>query len=53
MPPFYFPGYFEDEGLMNYLPRLASNMILSISASQVARITGVSHQHLAKDRFLN
>jgi hypothetical protein len=28
---------------MKYLPRLASNHILLISSSQVARITGVSH----------
>jgi hypothetical protein len=31
----------------NYLPGLASNCDLPISASQVARIIGVSHQHLA------
>jgi hypothetical protein len=31
-------------GLKNYLPRLALTEILLISASQVGRITGVSHQ---------
>jgi hypothetical protein len=39
-------GYFADGDLENYLPGLASIIaILLISASQVARITGVSHQH--------
>jgi hypothetical protein len=33
----------EMQGLLNYLPRLASNLCSSMSASQVARITGVSH----------
>jgi hypothetical protein len=37
----------EMGGLKNYLPRLASTMILLISASQVARIIGVSHCCLA------
>jgi hypothetical protein len=43
-------GYFGDGGLMNYLPRLASTYHppdLLISASQVAKITDVSHQCLA------
>jgi hypothetical protein len=37
-------------GLVNYLPGLTLNLdpILPISASQVARIIGVSHQHPAK-----
>jgi hypothetical protein len=33
---------------MNYLPRLALNHNLLISASQVARIIGVSHWHPAR-----
>jgi hypothetical protein len=33
--------------LKDYLPGLASNLILPISTSQVARIIGMSHQHLA------
>jgi hypothetical protein len=33
-------------GLINYLPRLVSNCYPP-TVSQVARITGVSHQHLA------
>jgi hypothetical protein len=46
-PPSPFcSGYFWRWGLENYLPRLANNLpvILQISASQVARIVGVSHQ---------
>jgi hypothetical protein len=41
-------GYLEmgREGLSNYLPELGSEN-LSISASQVARITGMSHQYSA------
>jgi hypothetical protein len=31
---------------MNYLPMLPQTLILPISASQVARIARVSHQHL-------
>jgi hypothetical protein len=34
-------------GLMNYLPRLASNCDPPISVSQVPRITSVRHQHLS------
>jgi hypothetical protein len=33
--------------LTNYLPGLPQTAILPISASQVARIIGISHQHLA------
>jgi hypothetical protein len=41
-------GYFADGDLENYLPGLASIIaILLISASQVARITGMSHRCLA------
>jgi hypothetical protein len=36
--PFSY-DYFGDGGLMNYLPRLSSTMILPILASQVARVT--------------
>jgi hypothetical protein len=36
---------FSKNGIMNYLPRLASNLDPPISASWVARIIGVSHQH--------
>jgi hypothetical protein len=36
-------GYFGDGGLANYLPGVALNCDLLISAFQVARITGVSH----------
>jgi hypothetical protein len=36
----------EVEGLANYLPRLASALVLLISASHIARITGLSHQLL-------
>jgi hypothetical protein len=43
----YGSGYFGDGDLTNYLPRLASNWILLISSSQVARIIGMSHQCLA------
>jgi hypothetical protein len=39
-------GYFGDGVLQT--PRWPQTAILPISASQVARITGVSHQHLAK-----
>jgi hypothetical protein len=37
---------FSRWGLANYLPRLLRTAIFQISASQVARITGVSHQYL-------
>jgi hypothetical protein len=40
---FYY-GYFWRWGLVNYLPGLALHLDPPISASQVARITGVSHQ---------
>jgi hypothetical protein len=40
-------GYFGDEGPANYLPGLASNRNPPNLSFQVARITGVSHQHLA------
>jgi hypothetical protein len=39
----FWSDYFGDRGLMNYFPRLALNLLLPISASKVARITGVSH----------
>jgi hypothetical protein len=44
-------GYFGDGGLVNSLPLMATQTpFSSISASQVIRITGVSHQHwLPKD----
>jgi hypothetical protein len=38
--------------LANYMPRLALNLILLISASRVARITDVSYQCLARDTNL-
>jgi hypothetical protein len=38
-------------GLVIFLPGLASNQILLISTFQVARITGVSHGHLAHFEF--
>jgi hypothetical protein len=44
-------GYFGDGNFANYISGLALNCDLPISASQVARITGVSHWHLAKDSF--
>jgi hypothetical protein len=40
------------KGLSNYLPRLALNGDPLDLASRVARIIGVSHQHLAKRLFL-
>jgi hypothetical protein len=44
LPALFCVGYFQDK----VLPRLALNWaVLLISASQVTRITGVSHQHLA------
>jgi hypothetical protein len=47
-------GYFwEMGGLMNYLLGLALSLDPLISASQVARITGVSHQHPASLSHLN
>jgi hypothetical protein len=45
--PFLMKIFFQDRVLQNYLPGLASNCILLISASLVARITGVSHQRSA------
>jgi hypothetical protein len=39
--------FFLEKGLVNYLPRLASTMILLISVSHIARITGMNHRHLA------
>jgi hypothetical protein len=36
-------GYSDEKGVVNYLPRLSSNGDLPILASQVARITDVSH----------
>jgi hypothetical protein len=41
----FWSGYFGDGGLTNYL--------LPISASQVAKITGVNHQCQAIDLFLS
>jgi hypothetical protein len=43
--PFCCGYFFGDGGLMNYFQIL----ILLISPSYVARITGVSHEHLAKN----
>jgi hypothetical protein len=40
-------GYFGDGGLWNYLPGLASNHDPPDLTSQVCRIIGVSHWHLA------
>jgi hypothetical protein len=40
-------GYFEDEVSQTICLCWPWNTILPISTSQVARITGVSHQHLA------
>jgi hypothetical protein len=39
--------YFGDGGLKTYLPGLASNHTLPISASQEARITDMNHRYLA------
>jgi hypothetical protein len=36
---------------MNYLPGWPQTVILPISASQVARTTGVNHWHLARSEF--
>jgi hypothetical protein len=47
---FFVFSFFLIKGLANYLPGRALNHNPLISASWVARITGVSHQHLA--RFL-
>jgi hypothetical protein len=45
-----FPsGYFLDGVSLGW----PGNMILPISASQVSRISGVSHQHLAYARILD
>jgi hypothetical protein len=41
--------YFGDRDLMNYLP--SWSQILPISASQVARIIGMNHQHLVINNF--
>jgi hypothetical protein len=38
---------FSRQGLANYLPQLASNTILLITASQVGKIRGMSHRHPA------
>jgi hypothetical protein len=40
-------GYFGDEVLPTNFPGWSRTSILEISASQVARITGVSHPYLA------
>jgi hypothetical protein len=48
--PFFFffvMGFFKI-GSVNYLPKLPFNVILLISASSVAGITGVSHWHPAE-----
>jgi hypothetical protein len=42
--PFFVKGFFQDR----FLPRLGSNCDHPISASWVAKITGISHLHLAK-----
>jgi hypothetical protein len=49
--PFFVMIVFKNRVLMNYLPGLASNTILLISASCVARIRGVSHQYLTVNHF--
>jgi hypothetical protein len=41
--PFVAKGFFQDRVSQNYLSWLPSNCILLISASWVARITGMSH----------
>jgi hypothetical protein len=41
--PFCSDYFGDGGGLMNYLPGLARTMIFTISASEVARITGVNH----------
>jgi hypothetical protein len=38
---------------MNYLPDWPQTMVLLISASQVMRITGMSHRSLATDLLLS
>jgi hypothetical protein len=44
MPPVHFcSGYFGDGGLKNYLLDWPKTAIFPISASQVARIIGMSH----------
>jgi hypothetical protein len=48
-----FLWLFWRQGLANYLPGLALNVILLISASQVMRITGMSHQHLASSHLFS
>jgi hypothetical protein len=44
-------GSFWRHGLVNYLPRLAWITILLISASQVTRMTSVSHHHPEQQRI--
>jgi hypothetical protein len=46
----FCPGYFGNGGLMNYLPSLA--LILLTSASEVARIAGMSHQPILLNLFM-
>jgi hypothetical protein len=43
----FFVGYFQDRVLWTLSPGCIWTVILLISASRVAKITGVSHQRLA------
>jgi hypothetical protein len=45
-------GYFGDGFSQTICPGWPGTSILPISSSQVARITGMSHQHLALPGFL-
>jgi hypothetical protein len=45
---FFCSGYFRDGVSQVICPGWPWTMILQTSASQIARITGVSHKHLAK-----
>jgi hypothetical protein len=47
----FFSGYFGDGGLTKYLPRMTEPQIHLISASQVARIIGVSQSTWLENLF--
>jgi hypothetical protein len=49
--PIFCEGFFQGRVSQNYLPGLLWTVILLICASWVARITGMSHWHLAHNFF--
>jgi hypothetical protein len=51
LPVYFCSGYFGDGLLRTVCPGCPKTTILLISASQVARITGMSHQHPATHLF--